>query len=200
MLLIALVLGACAFAFFAPAHAQQIYRCVSSDGTLIFSDRSCDKIGAEDSPTQAANAAPMQAPYRGGCPRSLQSLADTLRRSIAANDPNRLATIYLWSGQSTRSGYDIMSRLTEIARHPLVALSAIYSGEARRSDDNPLAGDDSTPSGAADNAGESASDPPTPVPRAPIAIRLDQTLSDSATPTHVVLGLRRRAGCWWVTL
>jgi hypothetical protein len=36
--------------------------------------------------------------------------------------------------------------------------------------------------------------------RAPVAIRLEQTLANGSTPSHTVLGLRRHLGCWWVSL
>jgi hypothetical protein len=41
---------------------------------------------------------------------------------------------------------------------------------------------------------------PTPVPhrRAPVALRLEQTLGNGVTPSRTVFGLTRHFGCWWI--
>lgn len=52
-------------------------------------------------------------------------------------------------------------------------------------------------------AGETAAQPtaaPAPVPhrRAPVALRLEQTLGNGVTPSRTVFGLTRHYGCWWI--
>lgn len=41
---------------------------------------------------------------------------------------------------------------------------------------------------------------PAPVPhrRAPVALRLEQTLGNGVTPSRTVFGLTRHYGCWWI--
>lgn len=42
--------------------------------------------------------------------------------------------------------------------------------------------------------------PPAPAPaiRRPVALRVEQTLSDGTTPSSTVFGLTRHFGCWWI--
>jgi len=52
-------------------------------------------------------------------------------------------------------------------------------------------------------AGETATQAaaaPAPVPhrRAPVALRLEQTLGNGVTPSRTVFGLTRHYGCWWI--
>ena len=41
---------------------------------------------------------------------------------------------------------------------------------------------------------------PAPARSRPVALRVEQTLSGSATPVRTVFGLRRNYGCFWITL
>jgi hypothetical protein len=34
--------------------------------------------------------------------------------------------------------------------------------------------------------------------RAPVALRLEQTLGNGVTPSRTVFGLTRHYGCWWI--
>ncbi|WP_237056405.1 hypothetical protein [Marilutibacter chinensis] len=38
----------------------------------------------------------------------------------------------------------------------------------------------------------------TPPPQRPVALRIEQTLSDGSTPSSTVFGLTRHFGCWWL--
>ncbi len=56
---------------------------------------------------------------------------------------------------------------------------------------------------AAASAGASVTDPAPPAPaapkrRAPVALRLEQTLANGVTPSRTVFGLTRHYGCWWI--
>ena len=73
-----------------------------------------------------------------------------------------------------------MDRLDGIARRPLVDIVPVY------------------PAAADGEAGDYY--PQTTVRRAPVALRLEQTLGNGSTPSRTVLGLRRYLGCWWVQL
>ena len=167
-----LLLFLCFAAF--PAAAV-VRRCVAADGTLVFTDRRCADVGAvERAPTDTAPAIANQPGYRSACPRTLRDLVDELQVAIDTRDVNRLAAMYQWAGLSSASAYRVMDRLEAIVDRPLVDIGPVYSG------------------GDAQYATES-----TPR-RAPVALRLEQTLANGSTPSRTVLGLRRALGCWWV--
>lgn len=176
LLLAVLALGAL------PVKAQ-VRRCTASDGSTIFTDRRCQDLGAAE--RLARDAAPRIAPlYRNACSRTLQDLVYELTASIDGRDVNRLAALYQWTGMSTTGGYAIMDRLQRIVERPLVDVSPIYAGGSA----DPHAGPD----------GDYY--PQVSIRRAPVALRIEQTLANGSTPSHTVLGLRRHLGCWWVRL
>ena len=164
-----------------PVHAQ-VRHCTAADGTTIFTDRRCQDLGAvERIPRDTvARVAPL---YRNACSRTLQDLLYELTTSIDSRDVNRLAGLYQWTGMSTTGGYAIMDRLQRIVERPLVDVTAIHAGNT-------------------DAPAQTGGDyyPQFTTRRAPVAIRLEQTLANGSTPSHTVLGLRRHLGCWWVSL
>src|SRR5690606_11917566 len=122
-LLSATAMLAVAAAMPAPVHAQ-IRQCTTPDGGTVYTDRSCDSLGAiENRPAaeggagSGANAAPR---YRGGCARRVRDLVFEVTAAIDARDTNRLARSYHWPGTSTRSGYALIERLDAIASRPLL--------------------------------------------------------------------------------
>lgn len=149
----------------------QVRHCVSATGADIYTDKRCEALDAVPAPPSTP---PMPgARHRPACARTLRDLGFELQAAIDAQDVNRLAASYDWDGMSTRNGYAVLDRLASIARRPLLDIVPLYGG----ADDAFLA----------DHA-----------PRAPVALRLEQTLRDSATPAPTVLSLRRDLGCWWV--
>jgi hypothetical protein len=168
-----LLLLLCCAAF--PAGAV-VRRCIAADGTLVFTDRRCADVGAvERAQSDTAPAATGQPGYRSACPRTLRDLVDELQMAIDTRDVNRLAAIYQWAGLSNASAYRVMDRLDAIASRPLADIGPVYGGDAQSATE-PVHG------------------------RAPVALRLEQTLANGSTPSHTVLGLRRALGCWWITL
>jgi hypothetical protein len=170
-----LLLFLCCSAF--PAAAV-VRRCVAADGTLVFTDRRCADVGAvERAQTDTAPAIATQPGYRSACPRTLRDLVDELQVAIDTRDVNRLAAMYRWAGLSNASAYRVMDRLQAIVDRPLVDIGPVYAsgGDAQYpTDANPR--------------------------RAPVALRLEQTLANGSTPRRTVLGLQRALGCWWVAL
>ncbi len=205
-----------------PAEAQ-IRRCTGSDGGTIFTDRACAEVDAVERVGTAPGAA--RAPYRGGCQRRLQDLVFEVTSAIDARDTNRLASVYHWPGMSSRSGYAIVDRLDAIAQRPLVdvtalrpAAPAVAAGPAPTHASTPgwapspqpptaeIAGNGASMRAAAagDLPGASARGvdayPQAARARAPVALRLEQTLTDGITPSRTTLGLRRHMDCWWISL
>lgn len=157
----------------------EVRHCIAADGTSVFTDRRCGDIGAVERHQQAPAASPA-APLRAGCPRTLQDLVFEVSTSIDTRDVNRLAGVYGWSGMSNSAGYALMDRLQTIVDRPLVDIVPIYPGDASSTD------------------GEYY--PQATVQRTPVAMRLEQTLSNGTTPSRTVMSLRHAFGCWWVGL
>lgn len=159
-----------------PEVAAQVRRCEMPGGAVVFTDRRCADLGAVE---RAAPARPaLGARHRGGCARSLDDLVFELETAINAQDPNRLAALYHWTGMGTRQGYAVMARLDAIARRPLVDIVPVMA-----------AGPDGV---------DGDLYPQTSVRRAPVALRIEQTLRNGVTPARAVFGLQRHLGCWWI--
>lgn len=197
----------------APAAAQKINRCTGADGTTVFSDRRCEDLGAIDRlPPRAAPSAGSEGAsglYRPQCVRRLSELAQQIRTAVDARDVNRLSTLYWWNGVSDEAARRILDRLDAITQRPLVAIvpvlpepaaypsagasaaDALATAEQRTSDAAPATARTATDTAPAESA---------PPPRArATGLRLEQTLSGSATPTSTVLGLRRQYNCFWIS-
>jgi len=177
-----------------PLHADaQIRRCTRPDGDVVFTDRACSDVGGADRPAPSVHS-PVYGgkAYARGCSRGLRGLIFEVTAAIESRDVNRLAGVYNWAGMSNRNGYAVLGRLDVIANRPLVDVSAILPTPQLSLD----AGGGVTVSGDVDaNAYPQAT-----VHRTPVALRVEQTLSNGSTPSRTVFGLRRHMGCWWITL
>ncbi|MEG3191316.1 hypothetical protein [Lysobacter sp. D1-1-M9] len=168
------LLAACAWPLSAPAQVQ---RCTGTDGTAVFTDRDCE---VADGATQAAAATagtPSGRFHRNVCARNLQDLVYEMASAIDSRDPNRLASVYHWAGMSGTNGYGVMSRLDELVQRPLVDIVPVMPGSARV-DGNYY--------------------PQASVRQQPVALRVEQTLANSITPSSTVFGLQEHFGCWWI--
>lgn len=172
-----------------PSHAQ-VRRCASATGEVIYTDQKCADIGAVDRLMHAAGSAYVPSAYRGGCSRRLNDLVSDLTNAIETQDVNRLALLYDWAGMSTRQGYAVMARLDGIAKRPLVDILPIYPRPP------PILSADGTVA----DANADGYFPQTAARRPPVGLRLEQTFSNGVTPARTVLGLRKRLGCWWISL
>jgi hypothetical protein len=174
------------------AHAQ-IRRCTAPDGQVIFTDRACADVGGADRPAPAVHS-PVYGgkAWARGCSRSLRDLVFEVTTAIDSRDTNRLAAVYDWNGMSSRSGYAVLGRLDTIANRPLLDVNPVLPDPQLRMD----AEGGFTVSGVDAQALPDA----TVVRRAPVALRVEQTLANGSTPARTVFGLRQRMGCWWITL
>lgn len=158
----------------ATSASAQVRHCTTPEGLDVYTDRSCEDLGA--APAQATPAMPAAgATYHPGCARTPRDLVFAMQTAIDRHDANRLADSYLWTGLSTQSGYAVLDRLDAIAQRPLADIEPVYGG------------------------GDAALYPQDAPNRAPIALRLEQTRGDGATPAATVLAVRRYLGCWWVS-
>lgn len=156
----------------APDASAQVRRCVTPEGGAIYTDRQCASLGAVEQPVTHDRS--YAAAYRGGCTRTLRDLIFEVGAAVNANDANRLAGLYHWSGMSTRQAYAVIARLDAIVRRPLIDVVPLMPGNA----------DDRYPRMSAR--------------RAPSGLRIEQTLANGITPSRSTFGLQRHYGCWWL--
>ncbi len=162
-----------------PPAAAQVRRCTVPDGGTVYTDRRCADLGGVErqQPPGPAGTGGHNL-YRGGCARNLQDLVYELTTAIDSGDSNRLASLYHWTGMSSRQGYAVMARLDGVVKRPLVDIAAVMPASS-----NGLDGD---------------LYPQTTVRRAPVALRIEQTLANGSTPSRSVFGLHQHFGCWWI--
>lgn len=174
-----------------PHAAQaQVRRCTAGDGTLIYTDRKCDDIGATERLSSGSIAGITGSRAYRGCASSVQDLAYSLGSAIQTGDVNQLAGLYDFSGASTASGYRLMQRLEIIAKRPLVDVQPMYSGGYDAYSD-PYAGIVEFDEDGRIIRRQAAR------PRL-IGLRVEQTLANGSTPSRTNFGLRKNMGCWWV--
>ena len=174
------------------AQAQQVNRCTDAQGRTVYGDKSCEAMGAHARLLPEARAAGGSGLYRDTCARRLSEVVAQIRSAVDARDPNRLSGIYAWSGLSSAEATRVMDRLDAIVQRPLVDIAPVFPRDPQQ---EPGEGHD-------EEVGE---DPimignvPALRPR-PVALRLEQTLGRSATPSRTLLKLRRQYNCFWISL
>ncbi|GHA89115.1 hypothetical protein [Cognatilysobacter bugurensis] len=153
----------------APDAQAQVRRCVTAEGQVIYTDRRCEDLGAQE---RAAPQRPaLRSTHRAGCARTLRDLVFEVGDAINARDPNRLAAYYHWAGMSNAQAYATLGRLDAIAQRPLVDIVPIM------------------PAGTSD--ADAWRRPPT-------GLRFEQTQRNGITPARAAFGLHRHLGCWWL--
>ncbi len=179
-----------------PAHSQgqRLNRCTDAGGQSVYTDRPCEMLGARSrmpAPEAAASGSALDRDTLGArCPRRLSELVGALRAAVAANDVNRLSSLYLWGAMSDAGANRVLGQLESIVRRPLVDIAPVYPQREAF---------EATGTGTADASAERQDDDQAHAAR-PVALRLEQVLPGTATPSRSVLGLRRQHGCFWVTL
>ncbi len=176
----------------AQAQAQRVNRCTTAQGETVFTDRSCDALGATARMPPRGDPVGNTGIYRAGCARRLSELTGQIRDAVSLQDVNRLSSIYLWGNVSDAAANQIIGRLESVVQRPLLDIAPVYPEVAAPT---PLPVD---PNASLVEAVEGAA-PQASRPR-PIGLRLEQTLGTTATPARTVFGLRRQYGCFWITL
>ena len=208
--LIPVLLLACVLVSLWPRVAEaDVRRCVTATGETIFTDRKCDEVNAAE--RLPRDSAPPGVRVRSGCARNVQDLVFEITSAIDARDANRLAGVYHWPGISADEGYRIWARLDAVANRQLVDIVPVLPSS--RPPQTPVPPTGAAPVDASPVAPQTSNDTgnaPLPKPddpelypqiavrRAPVGLRLEQTLGGSATPARTVFGLTHHFGCWWV--
>lgn len=191
-LLLLMSLCVLCWAPWAQAQAQRVNRCTTAQGETVFTDRSCDALGATARMPPRTPSVGNTGIYRAGCARRLSELTGQIRDAVSLQDVNRLSSIYLWGNVSDATANNIIGRLESVVQRPLIDIAPVYPEVAAPV---PLPVD---PNASLVEAVEAAA-APTGRPR-PVGLRLEQTLGSSATPVRTVVWLRRQYGCFWITL
>ncbi len=184
------------------AHAQKINRCTNAQGQTVYGDKPCEVMGARARLLPAPRPSGSSGLYRDSCARRLSEVVSTIQAAADARDPNRLSGIYLWSGLSNAAATQVMDRLDAIVQRPLVDIAPVFPEPPAYTPapTQPFTYTDGTPVDPAQAIAPPLQDTPSQAPRRPIGLRLEQTLSGSATPTRTTFWLRRQYNCFWITL
>jgi hypothetical protein len=200
-----------------PAAAQQVKRCTGADGVTVFTDRACSELAATPrlpAPASATAPAAEQAPaamFSKHCPQRLSQLVEQIQMAVDSGDINRLSALYWWAGQDNASASRQLERLEAIVARPLLDIAPVYPGGSDAAstyippplppftdgDGNVL--DAGATADATAGSGSVEMLVSTPARPRPYALRLEQSLVNSATPSRSVLRLRRQYGCFWVS-
>lgn len=227
-ILAALLLGGVPLLTPEPAHAQIRRCTAADGTSVFTDRRCEDLGSVSRRPHTAAAGLGRPASYRPRCMRSVDELVFEMGLAFDNQDANRLAGLYHWTGMSSSSGYAVAERLDRLVHRPLVgivpvmpepitpeptptSLPATETGDAAAPAALPASGDWSdwgrplppTPEPTPPARTDARSPTPSPSaaaapPRRPVALRVEQTLSNGSTPSSTVFGLTRHFGCWWI--
>lgn len=208
----ALLLSSCAFAPRVVLAQSGIHRCVGPTGEAIFTDQACSDLHATDRPAQdnLIHDGPRVVVART-CARKPDELLFDVRNALAAQDVNRFAGSYFWTGMGSREAYSLMDRLSAFSARPLIDVQLVSSAPepdpyamppdvdlSQPLPDFTYPDDPANPD--ADPADPGYAPAPPPAPRQPLdMIRIDQTRSakDAETATSY-MRIVPAAGCLWV--
>lgn len=197
-------------------HAQAgIHRCVDAAGQSIYSDQSCADLQATERPTSDNLVHDgRRVVVARTCARKPDELLIDVRNALAAQDVNRLAGSYFWTGMGSREAYSLMDRLSAFSARPLIDAQLVssapepdpYAADAVPEFDMPESAiddsgqDESTQESMPDEQFPDERPAPAPVaPRTPELIRVEQTRSAKNVETATsYLRIVPAAGCLWV--
>lgn len=187
-------------------HAQQINRCTNAQGQTVYGDKPCELMGARARLLPAPRPTGSSGLYRDSCARRLSEVVHTIQAATDARDPNRLSGIYLWNGLSNAAATRVMDRLDEIVQRPLIDIAPVFPElpAYEPAPTQPFTYTDGTPVEPGVTQAEAAPEPASSDaqyrPRRPVALRLEQTLPRTNTPSRTLFRLRRQYNCFWITL
>jgi hypothetical protein len=196
-IVLALLLLLCASAL-SVSHAQSgIYRCVNALGENIYSDKPCSESQAIDRPATPGNLVNdgHRVVVARTCARKPEELLSDVRNALAAQDVNRLAGTYLWTGMGSREAYSLMDRLSAFSARPLIDAQLMTSMPELDSSASDMAPTIDSPE---PEPTEETTAPAQPPPPDLIRIEQTRTASDVATATSY-LRIVPAAGCLWIS-
>lgn len=171
------------------ALAQEFRRCVSADGSVIFTDKSClesqtEKQVVADIPITNSATRPL-IPLPESCNHSASGLLYNVRSAIDMQNVNQLAKYYHWIGLSDAQAENILTRLELLVSKPLADIRLIQAHQASAPID----------SSEQDIDSESQSAEP---PSSPIGLKVIQYQSNNTELESTQFRLQRNFNCWWI--
>lgn len=167
--------------------AQDVHRCITADGGTIFTDRACGDIQAVERTPPPVR--PGARSYVRDCARSPDDLLFGVRSALDAQDVNKLAAFYHWTGVGTDESVRLMNRLEALSKRPLVDVALVgfeddSYGYGYGDSDYTMFGD--TPHAGPDHS-------------VPDRIRIEQMRNpESAAAVRTTFHLQKNLGCWWI--
>lgn len=171
------------------ALAQEFRRCVSADGSVIFTDKSClesqtEKQVVADIPITNTGMKPL-IPVPESCNHSTSGLLYNVRTAIDMQNVNQLAKYYHWVGLSDVQAENILTRLELLVSKPLADIRLIQAHQA------------STPVESIEQDTDAESQPAEP-PSSPIGLKIIQYQSNGTELESTQFRLQRNYNCWWL--
>lgn len=159
------------------ASAQEVHRCVTPDGRSLYTDRQCEDVAAVERKRPVVQSQGAVLHIRD-CARSPDDLLFGVRTALDAQDVNKLAAFYLWTGIGSEQSVQLMDRLDRVSQRPLVDLA--------------LQGGDPLATILVDGV-------PVSRPTPPARLQLMQVASENSVHSvDTTFQLARSHGCWWI--
>jgi len=171
------------------ARAQDgIHRCVSPEGTPLFTDQPCAALQAtpvtppRDEAAAGTATATLAAPPPVLCASTVSELRQSVLDAFSTRDPNRLAGLMLWGGYGRESVVADIRSLGGLMQRPLLGI-----------------GDDSADDGESPaTAASSVAAPPTSAGEERQLVVRTAAGDGSGQPHETRFDVVRRSGCLWL--
>jgi hypothetical protein len=171
------------------AFAQDFRRCVSADGSVVFTDKSClesqteKQVVAEIPITNSASRPAFPLPE--SCNHSASGLLYNVRTAIDTQNVNQLAKYYHWVGLSDVQAKNVLTRLEQLVSKPLADIRLIQAYQASAPVDTIEPEID---------AEIQVAEPPS----SPIGLKVIQFQSNNTDLESTQFRLQRNFNCWWI--
>lgn len=126
MRLLRILIGLCLFSPCMGLAAQTvIHRCVSANGTPVFTDRACGDLQATSTQSMPSGSGSAPSALSGApppilCAANFAQLKQAVIDAFAIGDANRLAGLMLWDGEGHGAAVADIRALHALMRQPLV--------------------------------------------------------------------------------
>lgn len=172
-------------------YAQDIRRCVLSDGSVVVTDKVCEAGSVEKTalPEPVLRTPGLNRrtaiPAPPSCNASVDDLVYSVRIAIDMHDINQLAKHYHWPGVSDAQAEALMNRLEKLVNQPTLDIQLQY----------PQVQDESN----ADFDYQYSELPAELPPRTPYGLKVLQYASSTDdTMRSTEFRLQRHFNCWWI--
>jgi hypothetical protein len=171
-------------------HAQDVRRCLQSDGTVVITDGVCatDAIEKARVPEPALHTPGL--PKRAGiatppaCNAQIEDLQYSVRTAIDMRDINQLAKHYHWPGVSDAQAEQIMNRLERLVLKPVLDIQPLFAQARPEPDFDYVSPDEIANAQSA---------------QAPYGLKITQYQSNANdTLQSSTFRLQRHFNCWWI--